>query len=301
MRQHTKELKLGIAGILTLVCLYYGISFLKGNNPFKSRNVYYVTFQNAGGLPTSSPVYADGYSIGTVSDVIYNYQVPGHVVVEISVDRDMRIPKGSSAALESDMLGSIKLNLLLANNPRERLEVGDTIVGTMNAGLMSAAAGLLPEVEQLLPKLDSILARVNALLADPALDHILHNMDNVTANLDKASGKIDKLLANDIPALTQKLNVVAQNTESLTASLDEKSKQLDVDGLMKRVNATLANVENLTNKLNSKDNTVGLLLNDPTLYNNLTETTANAASLLEDLQGHPKRYVHFSLFGKKDK
>lgn len=301
LKRFSREIKLGLTGIVALAVLYYGISFLKGMNLFKSSNVYYVTFQDAKGLTKSSPVYADGFGIGIVSDISYDYSNPKNVTVEIAVDDELRIPAGSTASLETELLGTIKLHILLANNPRQRLEAGDTIPGTIQGGLMDAASGLLPQVEQLLPKMDSILASVNALLADPALANILHNTDHMTANLDKATAKLDRLLTSEFPEMVKNLNQASQNSVRLTADLDEKLNQLDIDGLMTKVNGTLNNVETLTTKLNSKDNTVGLLLNDPTLYNNLAETSANAASLLGDLQSHPKRYVHFSLFGKKDK
>lgn len=301
LRRFSREIKLGLTGIVALAFLYYGISFLKGMNLFKASNVYYVSFEDAKGLTKSSPVYADGFGIGIVSDIAYDYNNPKNVTVEISVDKDMRIPAGSTASLETEMLGTIKLHILLANNPRQRLEYGDTIPGAIQGGLMDIASNLLPQVQNLLPKMDSILASVNALLADPSLTNILHNADHMTANLDRATAKLDKMLSSDFPEMVKNLNLASQNSVRLTADLDEKLNQLDIDGLMKQVNGTLNNVETLTAKLNSKDNTVGLLLNDPTLYNNLLETSANAASLLGDLQAHPKRYVHFSLFGKKDK
>lgn len=104
-------------------------------------------------------------------------------------------------------------------------------------------------------------------------------------------------MSNDIPQLTGKLNTIGDNFIAMSDNL----KQIDYAAAMQKIDSTLANVRTLTDKLNSKDNTVGLLLNDPQLYQNLNATTANAASLLEDLKAHPKRYVHFSLFGKKDK
>lgn len=299
--KHSKEVILGIVGILTIAVLYYGISFLKGMNLFTNQNIYYVCFEDAGGLTKSSPVYADGYSIGIVNDITYDYQRPKHVVVEISVDHNMRIPAGSYAELEKEMLGTIKMHLMLANNPRQRVEAGDTIPGQTEAGLMAAASNMIPQVEQMLPKLDSILTQVNNLLADPALQNILHNTDRMTANLENSTAKLNRMMNTEIPALTQNLNAMSQNINTMVKDLDSKMNQVDVEALMARVNCTLNNVESLTSKLNSKDNTVGLLLNDPTLYNNLSETTANAASLMGDLKAHPKRYVHFSIFGKKDK
>ncbi|MEG1685651.1 MAG: MlaD family protein, partial [Bacteroides sp.] len=136
MKYVTKEIKIGIAGIVALGMLVYGINFLKGINIFKPSSYYYVGYTNINGLAKSSPVYADGFRVGTVREIYYDYTSPGHVTVEVGMDTDMRIPKGSTAELVTEMLGTVKMNLLLANNPRERYEVGDTIPGVLNNGVM---------------------------------------------------------------------------------------------------------------------------------------------------------------------
>ena len=300
MKGFTKEAKIGLAGLAALIILYYGISFLKGINLFSSQNRYYVEFANVCQLTQSSPVYADGYSIGIVRDIVYNYQKPGHVVVAIEVNSDMRIPAGSTASLETELLGTVKMNILLANNPRERIEPGDTIPGKVASGLMDSAADMLPAIEKMLPKLDSILTAVNTLVNDPALKNTLHNTEQMTGNLNSTTAKLDKMM-NTLPELTNNLNQVCVNAQALTTHMDEKIQQLDVEGTMRRINTTLANVEQMTNKINSKEGSMGLLLNDTQLYDNLNLTMSNAASLLSDFQNHPKRYVHFSVFGKKDK
>ncbi len=297
MKYITKEVRIGIAGIAALCILIYGINYLKGIDLFKPSSYFYVKFQNINGLAKSSPVFADGFRVGIVRDLHYDYEHPENVLVEIEVDPSLRIPKGSSAELVSDMLGGIKMSLLLANNPRERCMPGDTITGSLNDGLMGKAVAMIPQVEQMLPKLDSILASLNTLLSNPALPATLHNVEVLTANMAVTTSHLETLMGEDIPQLTEKLNTVGDNLAQISGDL----KQIDYVAAMQRVDSTLANVKTITDRLNSKDNTVGLLLNDPGLYNNLNATTANAASLLEDLRLHPKRYVHFSLFGKKDK
>ena len=253
----TKEVKIGLIGIAALAMLIFGINYLKGINMFQSANYYYVEYTNINGLAGSSPVFANGYKVGTVRNINYNYAKPGHVTVEVEVDKEMRIPKGSTGELVTEMLGTVKMNLLLNFNSTEYYQPGDTLPGKTNAGLMGAAEEkLVPQIEQMLPKMDSILHSLNKILADPALGATLHNAEKLTANLD---------------ATTRQLNILMQR------------------------------VQMLTEKLNRKDNSIGLLFNDPTFYQNLSATTANAATLLEDLKAHPKRYVHFSLFGKKDK
>ena len=297
MKYITKEIKIGIAGIAALCVLVYGINYLKGIHLFKPTSYFYVKFQNVNGLTTSSPVFADGFSVGIVRNLYYDYTNPGTVVAEIDVDPELRIPRGSTAELTAEMLGGVKMTLLLANNPRERYQVGDTIPGTLNNGMMDKAAQMLPQLEKMLPKLDSILGSLNTLLADPALPATLHHVENLSASMAATGRQLQTLMANDIPQLTGKLNTIGDNFVRISDNL----KEVDYAAAMQKVDSTLANVKQLTDKLNRTDNTVGLLFNDPSLYNNLSATTANAASLLEDLKQHPKRYVHFSLFGRKDK
>lgn len=293
----TKEVKIGMAGIVALCVLIYGINYLKGIHLFKPTSYFYVQFQDINGLTKSSPVFADGFRVGIVRALHYDYTQPGNVLAEIEVEPDLRIPKGSTAELIAEMLGGVKMTLLLANNPRERYQVGDTIPGRLNSGMMDQAAKMLPQLEKMMPKLDSILTSLNTLLADPALAATLHNVEDLTASMAGTSRQLQSLMRNDIPQLTAKLNHIGENVEAMTDNL----KQIDYAAAMQKVDATLANVRSLTDKLNQPDNTVGLLLNDSALYQNLNATTANAAALLEDLKAHPKRYVHFSLFGKKDK
>lgn len=297
MKYITKEVRIGIAGIIALCILVYGINYLKGINMFKPSSYFYAKFHNVNGLAKSSPVFADGVRVGIVRDIYYDYNQAENVIVEVELDTELRIPKGSSAELVSELMGGVRMNILLANNPREKYAVGDTIPGKLNNGMMESVAALMPQIEQMLPKLDSIMISLNSILSNQSIPATLHSVEKTAANLEAASGQLKVLMGRDIPQLTGKLNTIGDNFITISGNL----KEIDYAATFKEIEQTLANVKMVTEKLNSKDNTVGLLLNDPQLYNNLNATTANAASLLEDLKEHPKRYVHFSLFGKKDK
>ena len=297
MKYITKEVRIGIAGIVALCVLVYGINWLKGIHMFQPSSYFYAKFQNVNGLTKSSPVFADGVRVGIVRDIEYDYVNPGNVIVEVELDTELRIPKGSSAELVSELMGGVRMNILLANNPREKYAIGDTIPGKLNNGMMESVAALMPQIEQMLPKLDSIMTSLNTILGDQSIPATLHSVEKMAANLEVTSGQLKVLMGRDIPQLTGKLNTLGDNFISISDNL----KKIDYANTFNEIEQTLANVKIVTEKLNSKDNTVGLLLNDPQLYNNLNATTANAASLLEDLKEHPKRYVHFSLFGKKEK
>ena len=159
---------------------------------------------------------------------------------------------------------------------------------------------MMPAIEAIVPKLDSIMTSLNILLADPALRNTLHNVEGMTGNLNATSQELRALshsLNRDVPNMMTKANGVLDNTQQLTQNLSA----IDVAAMTASVNKTLENVEQMTRKLNSNEGTLGLLMRDASLYNNLTSTAASADSLLIDLKAHPKRYVHFSVFGKSDK
>lgn len=307
MKFFTKEVKIALVAIVGIVVLFFGLHFLKGMPVFSTDKVYYASFQNINGLSSSNPIYADGYQVGNVKSIIYDYNKSGRVLVEFQVDNDLRIPKGSSAEIGSDLMGNIKMNLLLANNPRERVEPGDTIQGNLDAGLMGSVQSLVPTIAAMLPKVDSILASVNMLLADPAIRTSLHNIQTISSNLAVTSAELNKLVAqanSQVPGILSKADyamgkagATLSNTERLSANL----AQLDVAQTLAKVDRTLDNVESVTRQLNSPNGSLGLLMRDPGLYNNMNSTVRSADSLLTDLKEHPKRYVHFSLFGKKDK
>lgn len=297
MKYLTKEVKIGIAALVALFILIYGINYLKGIYLFKPTSYFYVKFDNINGLTKSSPVFADGYRVGIVRNLYYDYSTSRTVIAEIDVDPELRIPMGSVAELNVELMGAVKMNLLLANNPREKYHAGDTIPGNLNSSTMDRVTAMLPNVEKMLPKLDSILGSLNMLLADPAIPTTLHSMQRTMSDMEVTSRQLKYLVKNDIPQLTQKLNTVGDNFIAISSNL----KGIDYQSTFAKVDSTLTNVKMITDNLNRKDNTLGLLLNDPSLYYNLNKTTVNAASLLEDLKSNPKRYVHFSLFGKKNK
>ncbi len=296
----TKEIKIALVAIVGILVMYFGINFLKGMNLFSTNNAYYMTFDDIQGLGASTPIYADGYKVGTVDGLEYDYKENGPIKVKVDIIKDLRIPQGSKAEIVKDLMGNLQVNLLLANNPREKVEPGGIIPGAVNGGMMDKAANLVPVVEKMLPKLDSILTSVNALLADPALAASLHNVETITSNLTVSTRELNTLMAGlnkQVPGMIGKANGVLDNTNRLTANL----ASLDVQGTLNKVNQTLESAHQFTEKLNSNQGSLGLLMNDTKLYDNLTSTMSHADSLVIDLKAHPKRYVHFSVFGRKDK
>ena len=263
MKYFTKEVRIALTAIVAIIILFVGINFLKGINVFKSSNTYYIRFSNINGLTVSSPVYANGYSVGIVRSIAYDYDRTDRVVVCVDLD--------------------------------------------MHVGALNKLEAMIPTLEQMMPKLDSIMGNLNRLTADTALVQTLRNTAELTANLKETSASLNSLMRSDVPRLTARLDRIGGHVETLTGNL----AAVDIDSTVNQVNATLGSVEQLTGnlnavtemldtKLNSRDNTLGLFLNDRSVYDNLNSTLSHADSLVIDLKAHPKRYVHFSVFGKKD-
>ena len=294
----TKEAKIGLVSIVSLALLYICINYLKGVNLFKPVNHYYVAFSNVKGVTVSSPVFVEGFKVGLVREISYDYDTTGKISVLVSLEDKMRINKGSYITVVNSFLGGAELHIHLNTFVDDYFHSGDTIEGRMETDMMtSVQENLLPGIEQMMPKLDSILGGLQTLVNHPALTQSLAHVEQTTASLEHSSRRLDQLLAKDVPVIVENLKGITANFESVSGHL----KELDLAGTMRTVNATLANLKLTTDKLNSADNSLGLLLNDRQLYDNLNGTMENASLLLLDLREHPKRYVHFSLFGSKQK
>lgn len=300
MKFFTKEVRIALVAIMGIILLFFGMNFLKGKSLFSNDNVYFAKFDNIGGLSTSTPIFVNGYKVGTVKSINFDYAHGGSIIVAIGTVKQLVVPAQTTAEIESDMMGNLKLNLILGPDASATVQPGDTIAGKVNGGLADTVGELAPAIGKMLPKLDSIMASLNTLLADPAIANSLHNIEGVTADLNTSTRELNTLLGTlnkNVPGMMAKANGVLDNTERLTGNL----AALDVAGTMAKVDNTLANVEQFTAKLNSNEGSLGLLLNDKQLYLNLNKTMVSADTLLNNLREHPKRYVHFSLFGKKDK
>lgn len=291
-----KELTIGGLVIVALAVLILGIDFLKGVNVFKASNYYYVEYTNVEGLAISAPVTLNGFKVGQVREINYEFDNPGHVKVEVSLDKQLRLPKGTQAVLTTDLLGTASIVL----NPGESKDwqaVGDRLEGVTDKGLMANVGGMMPTVEAIFPKIDTLLTNLNAITGDPALTASVKRLDAITGNLEVTTKRLSALMAQLQP-VTRNVNSVTSNLDSITgdvAVLTAQLRELPVDSLSADLAATIANLQALSEELKNPDGSLGMLMKDPALYNNLNNTVSSLDSLFVDIKKNPKRYISIKL------
>ncbi len=294
----TKEVKIAITVIISLAVLFWGIEYLKGVNLFKPANFYYVEFENVTGLTDSAPVTINGYQVGLVRGIDYDYE-SGALVVLLGLETDLKIPTGSKAVLATDLLGTAQIELKLAQADTY-YQVGDKLPGENAIGLMDKVGDdLLPSVAALMPKIDSILTNLNAIVGNPALQQSIDRLDGITANLEASSRQLSQMMSKSMPAIVNNVEGVTANLDSITGSLNVATTQLrsvPIDSTMNNINATTANLNHLTAQLKGTNSSLGLLLNDRGLYDHIDSTIMSLDSLFIDIKKNPKRYVTIKVF-----
>ncbi|MCI8999291.1 MAG: MCE family protein [Muribaculaceae bacterium] len=296
----SREIIIGLSVLISLLVLFFGIDYLKGINVFKAANYYYASFTNVAGLAQSAPVTVNGFKVGLVREIQYEYDNPGHVRVELSLDRQLRIPKGTQAVIATDMLGTASIELKMAAHP-DYHNVGDVLEGVEGSGLMDkVSTELMPTIMSIAPHIDSLVVSLNTIAGDPALLNAVRRLDAIMANLETSTNMLNKSMAT-VPALVTHANGTMANVEQLSANLTQVSaalavisedlKTMPLDSTMRNINNITANLDLATKQLNSTNSSLGLLLNDPQLYHNINNSAAHIDSILIDLKRQPKRYI----------
>ncbi len=299
-----KEILIGVSAIAALAILIFGIDFLKGVNVFKASNYYYVTYTDVQGLSVSAPVTVNGFKVGQVRDISYMYERPGHIKVEISLDRELKLPRESRAVLTTDLLGTASIALELSAH-QSFYDVGSEIPGLVPKGMLaSVSENLMPSVQSIFPKIDTLLTTLNTLASDPAIASSVSRLDAITANVEQASIQLKALMAtlppitSDVKSITGNVNRASADLYSLTGKLNKmpvEQMSANLSNTLNEIQATSSNLRELTRQLNEPNSTLGMLTRDPALYNNLNATIRSLDSLFIDIKAHPKRYISIKL------
>jgi len=313
MKKISNEVKVGATALLTIVVFVWLFNFLKGKDFLKSTAIYYTIYDKVGGLAESSPVEINGYKVGVVRSVDFIDAKCGRLLVVFSVNKNFKLPKNTVAEIVSiSLLGGMKVQFVYGKGPGTYSE-GDTIPGRLAESLVDKVeTEFLPvkdKISNLIVVLDSVISSVNEVLnADfkKGLKGTLANLNSTTASLDKILSSKEKELKatiDNVNKFTQmlsdnsgKMNKAFSNLESITDTI----AAADVYKSVSNLKTSLEKASLLMDNMNKGKGSAGQFLTNDTLYTNLTSSLESLNLLLKDMKTNPKRYVHFSIFGKKN-
>lgn len=303
----SREVKTGILALVAIFLLIYGYSFLKGSNIFKTSRTFYVLYNNVEGLPISAPVTINGFTIGNVKkiDFINN---EGTLIVTFDLNRDFQFSKTSTIRIYSTSLIGGKALAIIPNSQTTNLaKTGDTLYGEIEKGMMETVTGNLKPLEKriyaALDGLDELLINVNSILDDKTkynLKEAVSNLNTTMASFKNTSATLDELLSVNKTKLNQTFSNLEMTSENF-AKFSDSLAQVDIQKLTASLEETIENFNSVMSKIENGEGSIGKLINDDELYNNLEGASEELEELLKDLKENPKRYMHFSVFGKKSK
>ncbi|MBC8986597.1 MCE family protein [Pedobacter sp. N36a] len=312
------ETKVGILAAFSIALLIIGYNFLKGNAIFSSETVLYARYSHVDGLGISKPVLINGYQIGRVDQL--TLQPDGTIIATLKIKGKYEIPSNSIARLESvDLLGGKAIVMALGTG-NVFAKDGDTLNANVAKGLLETVQPVQKKAEVIIAKMDSILTSVNSILNpnfQKNVDKSFNSIAATLASLEATSKKVDHLvgsegsrissilanveaISNNLKNNNEKINGILNNISTVTDQVAAANFKQTIDN----ANKSMADLQSIVGKINEGKGTLGLLINDTKMYDNLNSASSNLDKLIIDLKENPKRYVHFSVFGgggKKDK
>lgn len=310
----TKEFKVGLLVAAALAILIIGYSFLKGNDVFSQDNTYFATYERVDGLTVSKPILVNGYQIGRVSKM--ELQADGRILTELKVKKEYAIPQNTVAQIVStDLLGGKAIVFELGNSPNYASEGSHLQAGT-EKGLWEQVEPIQKKAEDIAATLDSVLSSINNTInaefqrdfnrSINSIANSLKNIEGITGQLDALVGK-ERVRVSDIMANIESITAnVQQNNEQITGLLTNLNQITDqvaranVANTIHDANKAVADFQQIVDRINSGEGSIGLLINDTALYDNLRNASENLDALMIDLKANPGRYVHFSIFGRRN-
>lgn len=289
--KYSRELKVGVLAIICLVILYFGFNFLKGINIFSPTKVYVGTFDRINGLTAQAPVYIKGYQVGLVESIQYDFKQYPAFTVNVSIDKTIELPRGTQMALVADgLLGGGAIELQLPNMPNRAMpyQKGDTLPTQIVPGLIdNLQTGILANLDSLLAEANTLLTSLNDQMSEGSLYATLQNIEQITQNLAISSKDLRALTHNQLPTIMDKADATIQGLNDIVDDV----KAANIQGTVGMVDSTL---NTLNAALQSQEGTVGMLLNDKTLYDNLNnalqdldQALLNVDSIMVSIKSRP--------------
>jgi len=304
----SREVKTAILVITGLIFLYFGVSYLKGNNVLDNSRKLYAEYGNVGGLTTSAPVTINGLAVGKVSNIYFKKDNSGRLIVEMDVNTDFKFSKNSSAELYQDgFIGGKAIAIIPAHDNAGNASKGNYLKGTNKAGLTDLVneklTPLQEKIEKVMSETDTLLVSVNAVFDEKTRGHLRASMatlEGTISSFNKTSQSLNALLDDN----KLKLENTISNFEGVSKNFNKISDSLsrvNITSTVKELQATIKKFDNILASIDKGEGSIGKLLKDEGLYDNLEGASKQMEQLLEDMKLNPKRYVHFSLFGKRPK
>ena len=296
--KNVREIKIALLVIVCGGLLYFGMNYLKGVNLFAPVRYYVGTFENVRELTVQAPVYVRGYKVGQVDKIVYDFTKEKAFDITISVDKHVQVIEGSQMVLVSDgLMGGKAISLEIPAVPVEKDKIyatGSQLPTTVEAGLFDKLENeLIAKLNTLLAHADSLVVGIDEQLTGNEIKKTLANVEQISSQLKVSAHDIQKLTHEQLPGVMNGANKAIVGLNDVIRDV----KEADIQTTIAKVDTMVGNINTM---VTSKDGTLGLLLNDKTMYQNINATIVSADSLITDLKAHPKRYVHFSLFGKKE-
>jgi phospholipid/cholesterol/gamma-HCH transport system substrate-binding protein len=306
------EVKVGAVALLTIIVFIWLYNFLKGKDIFKSTSCYYSIYDNIGGLSESSPVEINGFKVGVVQSIVLLNEISGKLLVTFSVSKDFKLPVNTIAEIVPvSIIAGMKVQFLFGEGPGF-YEYGDTIPGKLTASLLTTIESEFGPVKQriinLLDVIDSVIASVDELM-DPEfranLNGTIANLNSTTKSIDNILGAEEKELKTALENITTFSQMLSDNSDKMgntisnLESVTDTLAAADIYGSVSNLKESLEKTSALLENLNEGKGSAGKFLTNDTLYYNLESSLESLNILLRDLKENPKRYVHFSVFGKK--
>lgn len=297
--KYSREIKVGAFAILCVFLLFFGFNYLKGVNIFSSIHAYHGVYTDIHGLETQAPVYIKGYKVGQVDNIAYDFTRDSAFTVDISIKRNINLPVGTRMALVSDgIMGGMAVELVLPVGQTDMLASGATLPTAYTPGLLDGLQeSVIKPLGNTLASLDTVIAQLKSQLDNDHIEHILASADGAVADLQTTSASLKRLMNNQVPSIVSKADTAMTDLQQVVADV----RAADLKSTVASVDTAIANVNLLLTDVRSKEGTIGMLINDKALYSHIDSAILSVDSLLVDLKANPKRYVHFSLFGAKEK
>lgn len=297
--KYSREIKVGAFAILCVFLLFFGFNYLKGVNIFSSIHAYHGVYTDIHGLETQAPVYIKGYKVGQVDNITYDFTRDSAFTVDISIKRNISLPVGTRIALVSDgIMGGMAVELVLPLGQTDMLASGATLSTSYTPGLLDGLQeSVIKPLGATLASLDTLVGQLQSQLDNDHIEHILASADIAVADLQNTSASLKRLMNNQVPSIVSKVDTAMTDLQQVIADV----RAADLKSTVASVDTAIANVNLLLADVRSTDGTVGMLINDKALYSHIDSAILSVDSLLVDLKANPKRYVHFSLFGAKEK